>query len=121
MSKVDISDAQASDFSDFGCNLPFVRVRAFTGRVDGKIIGIGGITFSPDGTRIAFCELSDEAHNHKFALHRIGLRTIALARELKINELLAVADDHAASERWLERLGFKPFLVNGIKVYKWLI
>lgn len=76
-----------------------------------------------DGTKIAFCDLTDEARRYPVTMHRAALKTMALARELRIRRLVATTESgHPAAERWLLRLGFEPREICGKKVFirdKW--
>lgn len=124
MGIVDFAPATKADFEAFtAANLgvpmvPPVRCRAYAARVDGRLIGVGGIAFMPDGTRVAFTELTDEARRYPVALHKAALRTLALARELGIKRLVATTfSGHPAAERWLVRLGFAPFGAGNSKVF----
>lgn len=94
------------------------RIRGITAHVGDRIIGIGGLAYLPDGTVAAFTELSDEARKYPVSLHRAGLRTMAMAKEAGHRCIVALADEfQPAAERWLERLGFVPTIVDGVKVY----
>lgn len=118
MGKVQFTPATPSDFFEFTGELPPARVRAFTARVDGRIIGIGGIGLMPDGTRVAFTNLSEEAHNYPIALHKAALFTLKTAREMGVKRLVATTvTNHPAAERWLLRLGFAKRVINGIGVF----
>lgn len=80
---------------------------ATTVRKGERIIGIGGIAVCFDGRFIAFAHLSDEARHHPVTLHKMALRTLALARAMGAEQVFAVAQkDNPAAVRWLDRLGF---------------
>ncbi len=73
----------------------------------GKVIGIGGIAFPPDGTVWAFVEQSAEAKRYPVAFHRAGLAAMKMIRAAGLGEVRATADrDNEAALRWLQRLGF---------------
>lgn len=122
MGRVVLRPATAADFAALTDEpLPW-RVRATAAEVDGKLLGVGGLSFPPnaDGTVIAFVHTNDEARKYPVAMHRAGLQTMATARQLRIRKVVALADkniDRAAP--WLERLGFKKMIVKGEGVWVW--
>lgn len=124
MSKVIVRPATAEDFANYTAAVfgevkavP-LRARAFAGIVDGRVIGIGGIGFAPDGTRVAFADLTDEARKYPVALHKVALKTIELAKSLGIKQLLATTQtQQPRAEAWLLRLKFEPRIMNGVKVH----
>jgi hypothetical protein len=107
--------------------LPF-RIRAITALVDGRVIGIGGIAFPPQGPAIAFAQLAPsppirgsvsqdrgategipEARRYPVAFHRAGLMAMGLIRTSGAEQVMATADARSdVAVRWLKRLGFKP-------------
>ena len=93
---------------DYGIKEQAYRVRGFTGVVDDRIIGIGGIAYTPNYGIYAFGEFDEEARQYPVALHKAGLAMISLLKDLKANNVMAhAARDVEASVRWLERLGFE--------------
>lgn len=94
---------------------------AWAGIEDGTILGLGGIAFMPDGSRMAFTELTDAARKRPLALHKAALACMDYARRTGIRELIACADMASSpnAERWLSRLGFKLEVVRGFPVWKW--
>lgn len=122
--RVEIGAATEEDFVRFtteryGAAAPLQhRAIALAARLDGRILGIGGVTFTPDGGRWAFCDLSEEAYRYPVAMHKAALMTMRLAKERGIRRLVATAlSGHPAGDRWLRRLGFVPREVKGITVY----
>lgn len=96
------------------------RVRATAAEIDGKLLGVGGLAFLPDGTVGAFVHVADEARKYKIAMHRAGLQTMADARALGLQRVVALADkDIERAVPWLERLGFKKMIANGEGVWVW--
>lgn len=91
--------------------IPF-RVRALAAERDGKLLGVGGLGFRPDGMVVAFLILAADVTGRSVmvTLHRAGLRLMDMARELGFHHVIADADLNAspAAERWLARLGFEP-------------
>ena len=86
----------------------------------GKIIGLGGIGFRPDGTVVAFAQLQPEAKHVPLALHRAGLMVMDIIKASRIPRVLAQAqEDNPAAERWLLRLGFRPITIAGHLAFVW--
>ena len=104
---VEIRPTVSSDLAQISTEpLPF-RIKAMTGLVDGRVIGVAGIGYRPDGTILAFAELTEEARAHRFALHRASVKFLAGLRAQGVKRLVATADpEFAAAQRWLQRLGF---------------
>jgi hypothetical protein len=74
---------------------------------NGKVIGIGGIAFPPDGAVWAFVQQCPEAKRYPVAFHRAGLAAMKMIRAAGLGEVRAAADrDNEAALRWLRRLGF---------------
>ena len=113
-----ISPAKAQDFLDFAGALPPYRVLAWTARFEGKVIGIGGILFVPDGGRLAFVDMSDEARRFKKTLHKTGLLFMREMRELGIGTIIATTETKVPrADEWLLRLGFQRREIGGFKVF----
>lgn len=82
------------------------RVQAIAGEIDGRVIGVGGLVFRPDGVW-ATVLLTDEGRRHKLSLHRAARMTLAMAQRAGVHTLYAKAEPgRAGAEMWLERLGF---------------
>ena len=120
MAKVEIAPASREDikaamrlFSGREWEIP-VRVVAFAGKIDGRVIGVGGIAFRPDGHRAAFCDVGEEGRSYPIALHRAALMTIAAAKKAKVKRLIATTRSmHPKSPHWLIRLGFRVETFDG--------
>jgi hypothetical protein len=96
------------------------RIRAITAEVDGDVIGIGGIGYRPDGTVIAFVQMSDEARKYPVAIHRAGLMAMKMIRATRVPLVVAESQDgNPAAVPWLLRLGFRPIEINGAKAFVW--
>jgi hypothetical protein len=94
------------------------RAIALAAKLDGRLLGIGGVTFTPDGGRWAFCDLTEEAYRYPVAMHKAARETLRIAKERGIRRLVATATSgHPAGDRWLRRLGFVPRDVKGVTVY----
>lgn len=119
---VEIAPTTSDDISEFLPNGLAWRARALTAKKDGKVIGIGGITYMPNGKAAAFVEATeDDCKAHPITLHRMALKVINEARERGVNEIMAVTDkSREAAARWLERLGFELVgVIDGEAVYRW--
>lgn len=96
------------------------RIKATTALVEGRIVGIGGLGFRADGTVIAFVMMNDHARRYPAAIHRAGLLTMKMIRDMKLRRVVAQADpEQPSAERWLERLGFRPTTIRGETVWVW--
>jgi hypothetical protein len=99
--------------------LPF-RIKAWTALIDGRVIGVGGIGFMPDGAVVALAQMTDEMRAHRFALHRAAKRFLADVKASGIQELVTLADqDITGAENWLHHLGFVPVVRNGVRIWLW--
>lgn len=115
-----LAPATRQDFAELAArsadtpSAPPVRVMAIAGKVDGRVIAIGGVAFWPNGVRQAFADIGPEARQYPVTLHKAGLAVIDLARRYKVRQLRAVAaEPKEAAERWLLRLGFAPVEIGG--------
>jgi RimJ/RimL family protein N-acetyltransferase len=117
---VALRPARQADFLTL-CTGPLpCRVRAIAGEIGGKVIGIGGLAYWPDGTIMAFLQKDDNAGRYPLTLHRAALMILAEARRLRIPRITAIADDNVEpARRWLERLGFEPTTIDGQEVWIW--
>jgi hypothetical protein len=96
------------------------RVRSLTIEVEGRVLGIGGMAYLPDGRVGIFAELTDELRrDYKVTLHRAGLMLMDMVRSLGVKRAFGYPGGNAGEEiatRWLRRLGFRP-AENGL--YEW--
>jgi hypothetical protein len=96
------------------------RIRAITALLDGEVIGVGGLGYRPDGTVIAFAEISDTLRRFPLAVHRAGVMGMALIKASGAPLVIAEAQPgNPAAERWLLRFGFKPAEICGRKAFVW--
>lgn len=99
-----------------------VRIFAYTGRVDGKVIAVGGIALYANGARIAFCDVSDEGRAYPLSLHRGAVMVLKAAKRLRIGTIVVLEGDdvHAKTPNWLAHLGFRRgTLIDGTKAFIW--
>lgn len=97
---------------------PPVRVLAYVGEVDGRVICVGGVAFYADGQRIAFCDIDDEGRKYPLSLHRGAKMAIAAAHRFGVRKIIVCQKGmHEKTPRWLAHLGFRPMQVAGEMVY----
>lgn len=109
MGKVELQPACPADFQEVFETVPSIRTRSVTARIDGRVVGVGGVGYVKDGSVVAFAFITDELRKNKIALHKAGLKVIADAKRDGIKRLIAQASaDVPSAVRWLERYGFKP-------------
>lgn len=120
MLRVTLRPTIASDFAHF-LEVPLPnRVMAITAELEGRIIGIGGFRFTPDGVVAAFVLMKEEARRYRVAIHRAGLRAMAQARAAGIRRIVALAEEtRPEAAPWLARLGFRPVEHQGETVWLW--
>jgi RimJ/RimL family protein N-acetyltransferase len=118
---VTVRPATAADFEAFCADRPPFRVLAWTAEHDGRIIGIGGLTFPPGSVPFVFTEFGDEARALPVALHKTGLRFMQAAKAMGMKRVRATTEaDFEAGARWLERLGFvEVAMTDNQKVFEW--
>ncbi len=108
-------------------DLPFVigkplphRIRCITAELDGRVLGVGGLGYRPDGTVIAFAHLSDELRQHPVAVHRAGRLGMALIESSGVPLVIAEAQPgNPAAERWLKHFGFERMEHDGHRAFVW--
>jgi hypothetical protein len=124
VSKVTVRDTTPDDGWFFeGGEIP-CPVMGLTAEVDGRIIGIGGICYLPNGVVGVFGEFTDELRRHKVTLLKNGFRIMAALRSQGVQEAIATCGpDDVVAQRWLERLGFVDTrdLAMDRKLYRWSI
>lgn len=119
MSGLEVRPTVATDLDALMLTLPY-RFRGVTGVLDGRVVGVGGVGYRPDGVLIATAVLRDEARAHKFTVHRTARKFLQSLASDGVRDLVAIPDDTIAGAcAWLERLGFKPVNENGGQVYRW--
>lgn len=108
MKRVAFRPATAADFAVlFDRPIPH-RVRAIAAELDGALLGVGGITFRPEGV-FAFAQFTAAFKLYPAAVHRAGIAGMALIRDAGVATVIAEAQpDNPAAERWLRRFGFEP-------------
>lgn len=84
------------------------RIRAITALIEGRVVGIGGLGYRPDGTVVAFMQVEDELRRYPAAVHRAGIVGMRMIRRSSVPLVVAEAQvGNPAAERWLLRFGFR--------------
>ena len=115
---IEVALAQPEDFA----TTPPYRCRAYAVKKDGRVIGIGGLGFMPNGYVFLWAEITDELRALPITLHKVGKRAIGDAIPLGIKQVYATTDiAFEAADRWIKRLGFSETgeVVDGKKVHLW--
>jgi hypothetical protein len=83
---------------------------AYTGVVDGSVLGCAGLILFDKQTAFAWLAASDRLERHKFWFHRTTKRYFgALMRSLALKHVFTwVRDDSSRNRRWIEAMGFQP-------------
>lgn len=103
----DVRPSTADDFVEFAGELPCYRARSWTAIEAGRIIGIGGYGFAPNGAIVMFMKALDgETKRHAVSLCKLALCVLAQARQLGRNIVAECDDTIPAAKRFLEWLGF---------------
>lgn len=120
MSRVVLRPATRADFDKLTSEPLPCRVKAWAAERDGEVLGVGGLAFLPTGTVAAFVHAAPGAHRYKMAFHKAGLMAMAEAKRMGLKHVVAMSDKSIEpASRWLERLGFRPMMIDGEKVYTW--
>lgn len=110
--------ATQQDFIDYAGSLPPYRTLAWAAKLDGRVIGLGGILYLPDGGKYAFVDMSDEARRFPKAIHRAGLSFMREMRNAKIGPIVATTTTNVPrANEWLERLGFTCHEVGEARIF----
>ena len=105
---VEIRPATPADIDAYAVEQSPYRVRAYTALVNGRIIGLGGVAYLPNGAVMAFLNINEDARSYPVTLCKVAVRVIREAHERGVKTINAVCDDKIeAAPRFLRRLGFK--------------
>ena len=97
-----------------------VRILAYAGEVDGRVICVGGVAFYQGGVRIAFCDVDDEGRKYPLSLHRGAKMAMDAAARFGVRRIVVCRDGmHEKTPRWLAHLGFRQEEVAGGTIYVW--
>jgi len=118
--KVTLRPTVAADLAIAGDSPLPHRIRAITAEIDGRVIGVGGIGYRPDGVVFGFVHALPEAKNYPLAFHRAGRMAMAMVEQLKLPCVIAEPQaNNPAAEPWLKRLGFVRTVIADHAVYVW--
>jgi hypothetical protein len=105
--------------------LPY-RIKCITALVPGsspgtfEVIGLGGLGYRPDGTVVAFAQILPALRKYPAAIHRGGLKVMAMIRASHVPMVIAEAQEGVPqARRWLERLGFEHVEISGREAFVW--
>jgi len=98
-----------ADVLEFAGRIPPYRIKAWTGRLNGEIMGIGGIGRHPEGYDLVFFDCKPEARTlGPVTLAKMGRRVMQEIQDMGLSRVYAEADENVeAAGPFLEWLGFK--------------
>ncbi len=106
-----VRPATQGDFDAINESVPH-RMTAIVGEDDdGRILGIGGIMWMPDGRAYLFTKLcEDKKHEHAVVLHIAATKFLNEVRRAGIRYVTALPDPAIkdTASRWMAALGMKP-------------
>lgn len=92
---------------------PVTTLRAHAAVLDGRVLGIGGISYEA-GTLVLFSDPGPEMRARRRDMVRAFRCLEAVVREIKGPMKAIVGEGEPAAERLLARLGFQPTDVEGV-------
>lgn len=105
-----VRPARQADFEQIGESVPY-RTTAITGEEDGKILGIGGISWLPDGRIYLFAKLLEaKKHEHAVVLHIAATKFLKEVARAGVKHVVARPDPSfkGVACEWMYRLGLRP-------------
>lgn len=113
-----VGPATAQDFLDYAGALPPYRALAWAARLDGRVIGLGGLLYLPDGGRYAFLDVGDEARRFHKTLHATAIKFMRHVCESNIGPIVATTTTNVPrANEWLTRLGFRSVNEGETRVF----
>lgn len=112
MPRVEVSPATRDDLiAHYGsCDY---TMRAFIGRIDGEIVGVGGVAVV-QGRAVAFFDITDRLREQPVFLTKIAISVLRQARQLGHRHIFCAPEPGEPRARpWLERIGFAD-IGNGV-------
>lgn len=110
--------ATAEDIAAFSSLKGKPTMLAWVGDDNGRLVVLGGLAFS-QGRWFGFCDLTDEARRHKFAVARTAKRVLREAQTRGIRFVYAERDQHEPRAlAWLTSLGF-TLDPRSQRLYRW--
>ena len=113
------SATQADIDSFYGDDAPGASMRAIVADLDGKIIGIAGMSYH-DGQMTAFSAMRDEMKKYPVTTMKAARRFTKMLDQYGHNVLAVASCDIEGSSRFLEHVGFTfSGITRDGRVYKW--
>jgi hypothetical protein len=119
--QIKITPATVDDVTHFYGSLPPHRSRAYVGKLGDKRLGLGGIYFLSDGTRVGFLILDEEGYKYPRALYKAAFQFLEMMQQEGVPSIRAVADPTIPKAgRFLKNLGFETIEIYDTQViYIW--
>jgi len=116
---IELRDATAADWEEYFESPPPGTFRGVVGKLDGKIVGIGGVVYE-NGNPRAFMDLTAEGAKHPRDIIR-ATRMMEKKMEAKHHIVFAIASDDERAPGFLKHFGFEYLgsTKNGA-TYQWL-
>ena len=111
--------ATEADFRAFYDRDPPEAWTAMCGDRGGKIVGMAGVYYDPDGVALGFLDATERP---SFALHRAAKKFLSVMKAVGEKAIYTTCQDNIPrAEEWLTRLGFKllPEKIEGERVWRW--
>lgn len=120
--RINIVPATLDIVQPFFGGLPPHRLRAYAGKLGDTTVGVGGLYYLSDDTRVGFLILTEEGRKFPRAVVRATRQFLSLLIKEGVPSIRAVADPEIdAAPRFLLHFGFKPLEVfQGQVIYQWL-
>ena len=119
--KVEIVPGTREDIEEYARNYGYTpisqRAIVVAAKIDGRVIGVGGVAFFPGKIALAFADMSEEARQYPVSIHKAGRMALELARKQGVRRIVATATTVEAGPRWLLRLGFVKLTEGKVEVY----
>ena len=103
---IEVRPSTVADLVAHCGSLPPVRVRAYTGLLDGEVIAIGGVAYLPNGAVLMFLDAQDVTRERaKVSLYKAAKKVIEDCKRRGVTQINAMPQvDIEAAERFLARL-----------------
>lgn len=109
--------ATAADVEAFYGHKPESTMRGYVAMLDGRPVGIGGITYKC-GVLCAFSEIRDELRPYKVSIMKFGRKIVQLFGDAP--GMAVASRDEPGSERFLTALGFEHVAtLDEGELYRW--
>jgi len=119
--KVELVPGTRADVEEYARNYGYMpieqRAIIVAAKIEGRVIGIGGVAFFPGKIALAFADMSEEARHYPVSIHKAGRMALELARKQGVRRIVATATTVEAGPRWLLRLGFVKVAQDEVDVY----